>query len=67
METAIGYKLGEAVCRAVGLDPRRVRSLTINLDPSEPATVTAEYLIFTDDGVDSVFTQYELVERPDGD
>ena len=56
-------KVGIDICKALGLDPSTVRSLTMTLEPNMgAATVTVEHLVTTDNSLETTLRRYRVVE-----
>lgn len=68
MATAtLGRVLGEQVCVALGLEPRTVSRIVIDLAAREMATVTVERFVMDDEvaGIVELVEQYKLVPVDD--
>lgn len=60
-----GSQLGQELAKALGLDPKKVRSLTIRCAVNEVATVTAETFVVDEQAgqVATLLQRYVLVEK----
>jgi hypothetical protein len=62
-----GLKLGEGICRAVGVDPKTVVDLKLEVSVHEPARITFTRLIHDDEANElvTVVERYRLAEIED--
>lgn len=57
--------LGQRICKALDIDPSKVRRLTIDCDRSRAASVLISYIVDDNeaDAIAEALTDYQLVER----
>jgi hypothetical protein len=60
-----GRLLGQKLCEAWDLDPKRVTGLTINVECNDVATVTVTFLPSPGGKFLDVLASYRLIEEPE--
>ena len=70
MVSAIGkavpmWVIGTEICEALGVDPNRIRSLNLRINPDEGAVFEMEGFLTDEVGkkLETIMTQYRLVPR----